>query len=146
LGYINISQAESQGLEVQLEASPLESVSLHAGYTRLNAVDTETGDTLFRRPKDHFQTKLSLQSLKRVQVDLSWILIGQRDDLEYIGYSSQRVKMPSFSLVNASASYTPFVNFQIFLRIDNVFNTTYEMIKGFGTPGLSASIGFKLNF
>lgn len=146
LGYINISQAESQGLEFQLEVSPLESVSLHAGYTRLNTVDTETGDTLLRRPRDHFQTKLSLQSMKRVQVDLSWILIGQRDDMEYIGYSSQRVKMPSFSLVNATASYDTFANFQIFLRLDNVFNTGYEMIKGFGTPGLSAYVGIKLNF
>ena len=146
LGYINISEAESQGLEFQLEVSPLASVSLHAGYTRLKAVDTETGDVLFRRPKDHFQTKLSLRSLKRVRVDLSWILIGQRDDMEYIGYSSQRVNMPSFSLVNATASYDAFANAQIFLRFDNVFNTTYEMIKGFGTPGFSLQGGFNIHF
>jgi vitamin B12 transporter len=146
LGYINISQAESQGVEFQIEVSPIESVSLQAGYTRLHATDNETGDALLRRPKDHFQTKLSLQSLKRFQMNLSWILIGLRDDMEYIGYSSQRVKMPSFSLVNATASYETFSNLQIFLRLDNVFNTTYEMIKGFGTPGFSLQGGFNIHF
>jgi outer membrane cobalamin receptor len=79
-------------------------------------------------------------------MNLSWILIGLRDDMEYIGYSSQRVKMPSFSLVNATASYETFSNLQIFLRLDNVFNTTYEMIKGFGTPGFSLQGGFNIHF
>ena len=145
-GYINISEAESRGLEFVLEAAPLESVSVQTSYTRQSAVDTKTGDVLLRRPKDHFQTKLRVQPLKRVRMDLTWILIGQRDDMEYIGYSSQRVNMPSFSLVNATASYETLANASIFIKLDNVFNTTYEMIRGFGTPGLSGSLGFKINF
>jgi len=145
-GYINIAEAQSKGMEFLLEAYPLDSVSIHAGYTRQKAIDNGTGGSLLRRPGDHFQAKLSVLPHKRLRMDLSWILIGPRDDMEYIGYSSQRVKMPSFSLVNATVSYDVLADAQIFLRLDNIFNTTYEMIKGFGTPNFSAYAGFKIHF
>jgi vitamin B12 transporter len=48
--------------------------------------------------------------------------------------------------VNLSASYTLYSNIDIYGRVDNLFNTYYEEIYGYGTPGLSGYLGFKLNF
>ncbi|MGD2294489.1 MAG: TonB-dependent receptor [Candidatus Aminicenantes bacterium] len=145
-GYVNITEAESNGLELTFEAFLTDGLSVSANYTRQESQDRRTGKALLRRPKDFFQARLNLRFLKIGHMNLSVISLGKRDDIEFVGYSSQRVTMPSYTLVNATASFALISSAQIYLRIENILNTHYEIIKGFGTPGFSAFGGLKLHF
>lgn len=146
LGFINIRKASSKGAEFSLKAWPTNNLLFMASYTRTEAKDRGTDEYLLRRPKNKFTTKLNFNLLEKGNISLSLIHIGERYDMEWAGWFATRVKMPSYTLLNAAASYELSQNVQIFFRLDNILNEEYEMAKGYGTPGFSSYGGVKLNF
>ena len=143
-GYTNIGKAESKGAELLIQARPFDNILFNATYTTFEAKDKDTDTYLLRRPKDKLSVKLNYSFLKKGNINLSLIHIGERDDLDFSTWPSTRVTLPSYTLVNAALSYDLIKNVQIFCRLDNIFNKEYEMIKGYGTPGFSAYGGVKV--
>ncbi len=144
-GYINILNSYSRGTEFFLWAKPTDNLLLEASYTRAEAKNKDTDESLLRRPKDKFTARFNSSFLEKGHLSISWIHIGERDDIEVVGWTSKRVTMSSCTLINAVISYDIIHNAQVFLRLDNVLDEDYELIKGFGTPGISAYFGFKLS-
>jgi vitamin B12 transporter len=145
-GYINIKNAFTKGAELTLEARPTGYLSLLMTYTRLEAKDKDTDEYLLRRPKDKFTARLNVRFLDRANVSLSLIHVGQRDDSFYMGWTSTRVTMDSYTLVHAAAAYDILEYFQAFIRLDNILDAEYETIKGYGMAGFSAYGGIKFSF
>ena len=85
---------------------------------------------------------------KKGNLNLSFIYIGERDDeyYDFVTWTSTRETLPGYSLLNAAVSFNVASNFQIFCRLDNIFNKEYEIIKGYGTPGFSAYGGVNFFF
>ena len=143
-GYINIAKASSKGVEFMLEFFPAENITFSASYSHIVAKDQNTGESLLRRPKDKFTANLNVRFLAKGRFILSLIHIGARDDQEWIDWVSTRVQMEPFTLLNAVGSYDIHPDIQVFLRLDNILDQEYELIKGYGTPGFSAYGGFKI--
>jgi len=146
LGYINITEAESKGFEFLFTGQITEVLSLHASYTTANHRDKDTGESLLRRPNSHFQSQININFLTKGNIEFSLLSIGRRDDVEFVGTASERVTMPSYTLVNSTVSYDILSSAQIFLRLENIFNVDYETVRGYGAPGFSIYGGFRLNF
>ncbi len=144
-GFINIAKASSRGAEFSLSLIPLEKLRFLASYTRLKAKNENTGELLLRRPKEKFLASVSLDFLKKGNFILSLIFNGERDDMEYREWTSVRVKMPRYTLLNAAISYELAPSTQIFCRFDNILDSEYEMIKGYGAAGFSIYGGLKLS-
>lgn len=138
-GYLNIGKAESKGTEILIQARPFDDMSFNATYTRTEAKDKDTDTYLLRRPKDKFTANLNYNFLKKGNLHLSLISIGERDDeyYDFLTWVPTRETLPGYSLLNAAASFNFTSSFQIFCRLDNILNKEYEMIKGYGTPGFS---------
>lgn len=145
-GYINILEASSKGAEFILQAWPMDNLYLTASYTRTEAKDEQTDEYLLRRPKDKFTAKINFRFLKKGNISISLIHIGGREDMEWVGWTATRIRMPSYTLINGAVSYDLIQNAQVFLRLDNILDDEYEMIKGYGTPGFSAYGGVKILF
>jgi vitamin B12 transporter len=145
-GYINIAEATSKGVELFLEWAPVDSLSLSATYTHTKAKDKNTGEFLLRRPRHKFSASAAFRFLQRGQALFSLVHIGTRDDQEWIDWVSTRVRMGSFSLVNAVLSWNIPSGLELYLRLDNILDQQYELIKGYGTAGFSAYGGFKIQF
>ncbi len=145
-GYINIARASSKGVEFLLKYAPSENFAISASYTHTTARDKKTNEALLRRPRDKFTASLNLRFLAKGHFVLSIIHLGVRADQEWIDWISTRVQMGSFTLLNAAVSYDILPTIQLFLRLDNILDQQYEMIKGYGTPGFSAYGGFKILF
>jgi len=143
-GYINITKASSKGVEFVLEFAPAENLALSASYSHIVAKDQNTGESLLRRPTDKFTANVNFSFLAKGRFVLSLTHIGARDDQEWIDWISTRVQMDPFTLLNATISWDILPNIQLYLRIDNILDQQYELIKGYGTPGLSAYGGFKI--
>lgn len=136
-GYMNIGKAESKGTEILIQARPFDDVSFNATYTRTEARDKDTDVDLLRRPKQKFSAILNYNFQKRANINLTFIRIGEQDDMDFSTWPSTRLTLTGYSLLNAAASFNLTSSFQIFCRLDNIFNKEYEMIKGYGTPGFS---------
>lgn len=138
-GYMNIGKAESKGTEILIQARPLDEMLVNATYTRTEAKDKDRDADLLRRPKYKLTANLNYNFLKKGNLHLSLIYIGERDDeyYDFLKGTSTRETLASYSLFNAAVSFNFTSSLQIFCRLDNIFDKKYEMIKGYGTPGFS---------
>jgi vitamin B12 transporter len=143
---MNIGKAESKGTEILIQARPFDDMSFNATYTRTEAKDKDTDTWLLRRPKDQFSASLNYNFQKKGNINLSFIRIGERDDMDFSTWPYTPETLPSYSLLNAAISFNFTSNLQIFSRLDNIFNEEYEMVKGYGTPGFSVYGGVNFIF
>ncbi len=144
-GYTNVGKAESKGIELSFQAHSRSGLILDVSYTRTEARDLDTDSALLRRPKDKFSASFLYPFLRKGNIRLSLIHIGEREDLDFSTWPETRVTLPDYTLLNSVISYDLTQQIQVFLRMDNLFNEKYEMIKGYGTPGRSAYLGLNVS-
>lgn len=144
-GYVNIGKAESKGVEMELEARWARGVSLNATYVRLEARDKIQKVDLLRRPKSRLCLTLSQAIADRWNFSLSFYYTGERSDTNYFVLPARNVVLAAYSLLNGLFSLRASSNIELFVRLDNIFNTRYEMIFGYGTLGFSAQAGVKIS-
>ena len=144
LGYLNVAEATTRGFELGALARPVDNLTIDASYVNTDAKNDITGERLLRRPKHKFSAHLSWRLTSRADVNMELIHVGAREDIFFGGFSSERVTLDAYTLVNAAASYRLLDYLQLFVRIDNILGQEYEVIKGYGTPGFSAYGGFKI--
>jgi vitamin B12 transporter len=144
-GYTNVGNAESKGIELSLQAHSRSGLILNVSYTRIEARDLDADSALLRRPKDKFSASFLYPFLRKGNIRLSLIHIGEREDLDFSIWPAIRVTLPDYTLLNSVISYDLTQEIQLFLRMDNLLNEKYEMIKGYGTPGRSAYLGLNIS-
>ncbi len=54
--------------------------------------------------------------------------------------------LDAYTLVNLTGSYALTNKVTVFARVENLFNTTYENIYSFATPGIGAYLGTRMRF
>jgi len=96
-----------------------------------------------RWPVDQASVGLTYQPIEPVRLTVDYRFVGARNnDLA----NTPTQKLGSFNVVNASASYDVTKNWQVFGRVDNLFDTRYEEILYFGTPIRSVYGGVKFTY
>lgn len=144
--YKNVAKAETSGVELFMFVRPIDDLTIRVSYTYTDTKDKSTGEELLRRPRNKFGFDLNYRFLEKGNVNLSVLYVGKRDDNDYSTSTVKRVVMDDYVLANLAASYQITKNFQIFGRIENLFDADYEEVKGFGMPGISAFGGLKISF
>jgi vitamin B12 transporter len=142
-GYINVDRARTRGVETFAEWRPREDLSLRTSYTRLSAIDEATGTPLLRRPKDKFSADVQARLFRRFDTVVSVLFVGNRTDTNFSVYPYQDVTLHSYALLNAVISTPVTSSLDLFLRLDNITNTRYEMVWGYGTLGFCVNLGFR---
>lgn len=61
-------------------------------------------------------------------------------------HSAGRTDVADFTVVNAGLSYELTPATALSLRVENLFDTAYQTVPGYGTPGRSVYVGVKTNF
>jgi vitamin B12 transporter len=144
--YSNIAKARTRGVEVSASVHATESLVFRGSYTYTKTEDKATGLELLRRAKNKFGLDTNYRFGENGDINFNLAYVGNRADIDYSSYPAARVKMPQHVVANLAASYNLTKYFQIFGRIDNLFNADYEEIIGYGTPGASAFGGIKVSF
>jgi len=136
-GYVNLSRAETSGIESNLRFKKGK-LTARLGYTLLDTENKENGDDLLKRAKNKINMEFDWDSLKW---DLNFRLgyVGHRTD-----YKNTLLK--GYMLANLSLNYKINRNFNIFGRIENLFNEKYEESKGYQTAPFSVYSGVKVKF
>jgi vitamin B12 transporter len=144
-GYTNVGNAESKGIELFIQVHSRSGLILNVSYTRTEAKDLDADSPLLRRPKDKFSASILYPFLKKGNIHLSLIHCGEREDQDFSTWPAARVTLPDYTLLNSVISYDLTQQIQIFLRMDNILNEKYELIKGYGTPVRSAFLGLNIS-
>jgi len=145
LGYVNIGRARTRGLEASGELKPGERFKLRFAYTRLEALDLDSGAALMRRPNDLLSAETDWFPGDRWNIHLALVYTGERADRDYSGWTARDVTLPAYTLANAAVSFRFATGWQAFLRFDNILNARYEPVFGYGAPRFCVYAGIQIN-
>ncbi len=135
--YGNIAKLKARGIESSLEWFPCEYFDMKIGYTYTDTKNTD-GKRLDRRPLHKANVDINVHPVDKVTVNLSTLYASDRED------GSET--LDAYTLVNLAGSYQYRPNLKVFARVDNLFDEDYEEVAGYGTAGISAYAGVKLDF
>ena len=147
---INIGKAESSGIEFFFSAKPVNEFYLKTNFTYTDSRNKSENSPdfnkqLIRRPKFKISASINYNHADIVNFNTEIIHIGKREDLNFSVFPVQRVRLESYTTVNISAAYNIISNIQLYGRVENLFDTEYEEVLGYNTPGLSGYAGIKLS-
>ena len=137
-GYQNVNRASATGFEFTLDYDLREDLTFQANYTITDAVDRATGDRLIRRPKNQAFASLNWQATEQLNTSISFTYNGRETD------SAGPVE--GWRRVDLRASYRLDDTWELYGRIDNLFDAEYQQVNGYGTPGISAFGGVRTRF
>jgi vitamin B12 transporter len=125
----NVGQARSSGLELSMLVQLTPTLVANAFYTLDDTLNVDTGTVLLRRPRD----KVSLSFTQDVPdwgitTTLNMLYVGSRLD------TNSQV-LADYTLLNFAVNTQLTPAWTSTLRLDNITNTQYEEVRGFGTPG-----------
>jgi vitamin B12 transporter len=139
----NIGEAKSQGWELGFTASVLSNLDLKGQYTYTLTRDLTTTKRLPRWPIDQASVGISYRPTEPVRINVDYRFVGARNN-DAVNTPNQR--QGSFGVVNVSTTYDVTKQWQVFGRIDNLFNQGYEEVLFFGTPIRSVFGGVKFTY
>ena len=79
-----------------------------------------------------------------IDLNLSFRFSGERRDNDFSTWPSTPVTLDGYGIVNVAGNWKITPNFQLFGRIDNLFDTKYEEILGYGTVGMTGYLGIRV--
>jgi vitamin B12 transporter len=142
----NIGRARIDGVEVGLEVTPIETLSLRLGWTVTNAFDDDTTLRLLRRPSNTITAGFRWQPIEPVVVTGELRFTGAQNDIVYPGASGfgDRGVNPSGTIANLTATWRVQENVTLFTEGRNLGNSRWEPVNGYVLPGRSVLAGVRL--
>lgn len=141
----NIDSAYTQGFEAALTSTITEKLSVKSAYTYTNTENRQTDESLLRRPRNKGSVTVVYEPTSRVTSQLQWRFVGTRFDNDYAAYPPTRVTLAGYGIVDLAVTFKASDTFDLFTRIDNLFDQEYEEVLGYGTMGCAAYGGIKMN-
>jgi vitamin B12 transporter len=148
---ININKAESNGVETFVNYAASAILNARLNYTYTYAVDKSDNSTdknllLIRRPMHKASLDFNYKPFDALNLNGSVIYTGKREDKDFSGWTTVRVTLPEYTLVNLAAYYKVTNFLTVKAKLENIFNRYYEDVLYYGTMGRNFSIGFGLNY
>lgn len=145
---ININKAETNGVEVFTKVILFNHLTLKTNYTYTKAVDKsentpDFGKKLLRRPENKIGLLIDYSFFQKANINAELIWVGSREDFDFSNFT--RVEMKNYLLTNFAAHYNLFNFLRLNIRIENLLDTDYEEVFGYGTAGLSFYGGIQLS-
>ncbi len=144
--YKNIGRAETKGFEVGAKFLPVQDITIQTNFTYMDTKDKETGLELLRRPQRQVNLSINWRFLEKGNLNLGITYVGRRKDMDYTSYPYKRITKKDYTDVDLSCLYDLTENFQIFGRIENLFDRKYQEVHGYATSGRSFYAGIKATF
>ncbi len=131
-------RSRRRGIEANVEVRPLAALRLTANYTYLDARDQQVaaGLTLreVRRPK-HSGNVAADWTAGRLTLGASLSYVGTRDDVDFDQFPAPTVRLHDYVLGGARIAFAVTPQIEAFGRIENAFDSHYQDVVGYATPG-----------
>jgi vitamin B12 transporter len=145
---INVKKAKTKGIEVYANSRLSNVLDIKMNYTYTDAKDKSdnvpnTDKKLLRRPEHKAALFVSYSPIYRTNINAELIYVGKREDMNFSLY--ERVELKSYLITNLAAHYDITNFLRLNIHIENLFDTKYEEVYGYATPGFSVYGGVQLS-
>ncbi|AYJ85992.1 TonB-dependent receptor [Sphingomonas paeninsulae] len=140
--YDNTARTRSQGVEVFVEARPTSHLTFTANYSLIDAKNRLTGETLLRRPKHNINASIDWNAWDRVNLGASVQTVSDSNDSDFQTFMP--TTLDGYTIATIRASVPIGDRFEVFGRIENLFDAKYEVVSGYGTFGRNAHVGVRV--
>jgi len=130
--------ANFNGIEVELQARPVDKLTITANYTY---TDADNGLAL-RIPQTKFNATIGYGFSQRSFLSLEYQYVSERSDTDFATFST--VDLEPFSLLNLYFKHDINKRVGFFFSISNVLNETYVEVIDFTTQGRNMRLGMRL--
>jgi len=136
----NIARADIDGAEL-IATARIADWNLQGDASVTRSEDSATGERLLRRApyKLHFAASRSYGPFDGL-FEVTWN--GERYDSDINTFS--RTRLGSYTLARVALAWRASDKVKLTLRIENLFDSEYELVDGYNTAGLSAFAGVQL--
>lgn len=143
---VNIGRADIDGAEAYVEAAPAPWTSLRVAYSWTDAINGDTGEQLSRRPEHAWRIEGRIQPAEGFTLTAAWDHVGERTDVAYddagLFLSAMGTAEP-YDVGAIAATFDVNADIQVFARVDNVTDETYEQPLAFASRPRAAVVGLR---
>jgi vitamin B12 transporter len=142
--FSNINRVRTEGLESFVQTKLLEGLSLKVSYTLTDTLNRDTGEALLRRARHKVggELRYALSDTAVARVIVSYV--GERPDTDFSTYPATPVILAGYTTVALSGSYTLTPDVELLLRVENLFDRSYQEVFGYGATGVSGFGGLRI--
>lgn len=143
--YTNIGKTQAKGVELEGSFEVNALLTLSANYTNMDAINKSPGSNygkdLARRAGESAAANADLTLPNGLTGGIG---------LQYVGHSfnnaSNTQRLKSYVLTDMRIAYPINDTFELYGRVENLFDQQYETIRTYGTPGRGAFAGVRAKF
>ncbi|HJX25784.1 MAG TPA: TonB-dependent receptor, partial [Chthoniobacterales bacterium] len=139
---LNLGAAWTQGVELEMHATPITDLVLSVSYTYLDTEKTSSADInqppgarLPRRPRNEVYLSASYLWWKKLRTTIATKFVNAREDIDPNNFGGPNIDVEDYTVVNFAAEYEINPHVSIFGRIDNLANEHYAEVLGFPALG-----------
>lgn len=133
--FVNIDRTLTKGVETELAWLVSPAVRLDLAYAYVIARQEPGGERLLRQPRHRLSVHTSWRPTRRLTLNASLRYNGEERDIGGM--------IPAFTRVDLRGAYQMNETLELFARVENVFDTHYQDVLGFGEPGASVFAGLR---
>lgn len=134
----NVGRARASGVEMTLFCQLTDLTVANVAYTLDDTLNADTGAQLLRRPREKWTVGLTRR----------WFQNKGAATLQFMYFSNRldtnNFVLPNYTLLNLSGNYFYSDRLEFVARFDNLLNTEYEEVRGYGVPGFGAYGGMNV--
>jgi len=129
--YVNLDNTRTDGAEVELDLRLTRTLSAHAGYAYTNATDLDADTQMLRVPRNSGSVSLDWAE-GRWAADFT--LRSEGKDADEDPSTFLPATRPGFTLADISGSYALSPSLQLTARMEDIADTHYQEVLGYGEP------------
>jgi vitamin B12 transporter len=147
---INLGSAHVHGVETEVTLRPAHWLDVHAAYTLLDTTSVgqpaDEGSQLLRRPQNQASFDVTVRPLPALRIVTTVIYTGSAHDFLYdnsgngIGYGVGQHGL----IADLAANYTLTPQLELYANGWNIFNSRFEPVNGYQTPGPTVLAGVRI--
>ncbi len=139
----NIDRTRTEGLETMIVMRPTDALTLNANYSLIDAKDRSSGAVLLRRPKHSINVSVDWAAKPfKLGADIQTVSESRDFDAQTFALTT----LEGYTLATIRAAMPVGGHFELYGRIENLFDARYETVSGYGVPGRNAHVGVRAKF
>lgn len=139
--YANIARSRAFGVEAFVAVRPAANLTVSANYSYIETENRVTGTSLLRRPRNSINATIDW-------TPRDWLKLGGEvqtvsDSVDGFGGT---IRLDGYTLATLRAAVPVGERFEVYGRVENLFDERYATVAGYGTLGRNAHVGVRAKF
>ena len=142
--YVNIGSARTEGIEAEIRLNLIDNLMFGYGFTYTEADDLTNNYNLARRPHNKHNININYKFLEKFNVNFNLIRNVKIYEIFVYGQTPQRLK--DYTKCDLAVSYDINDDLDCYLRVENLFDETYQEANGYSVKPQFFHLGVKARF